>query len=106
PSDRAGTIYSVALSSDLMLVVGDPRSADARQICGLARDSGTRVHLIGAVGDIRPAMLASVHTIGLAESTSAGAGLAAQVLTALSGLGRMTIARRHLRTEKMASTLA
>ncbi|MBO0833764.1 MAG: hypothetical protein J2P29_17515, partial [Actinobacteria bacterium] len=88
PSDRAGTIYSVALSSDLMLVVGDPRSADARQICGLARDSGTRVHLIGAVGDIRPAMLASVHTIGLAESTSAGAGLAAQVLTALSGLGR------------------
>jgi 4-hydroxy-3-methylbut-2-enyl diphosphate reductase len=105
PSDRAGTVYAVALGSDLMLVVGDPQSADARQICGHARDSGTKVHVIGAVGDIKPAMLASVHTIGLAESTSAGAGLAVQVLTALSGLGRMTVARRRLSTEKAASIL-
>ena len=55
--------------------------------------------------DIKPAMLSAVHTIGLAEATSAGAGLAAQVVEALSGLGRLTIARRRLSTEKTADIL-
>jgi len=50
-------------------------------------------------------MLSAVHTIGLAEGTSAGAGLAAQVVEALSGLGRLTIARRRLSTEKTADIL-
>jgi 4-hydroxy-3-methylbut-2-enyl diphosphate reductase len=105
PSDRAGTIYSVALGSDLMLVVGDPKSADTRQMCGHARDSGTRVQVIGQVSDIKPAMLASVQAIGLAESTSATAGLAAEVVEALSGLGPLTVARRRLSTEKTADIL-
>ncbi len=102
-SDRAGTIYSVALGSDLMLVVGDPQSSDARHVCALARDAGTKVQLVGDVGDIKPTMLASVLAIGMAESTSAPAGLAARVLDALSGLGRLTVARRRLTTEKTAS---
>jgi 4-hydroxy-3-methylbut-2-en-1-yl diphosphate reductase len=105
PSDRAGTIYSVALCSDLMLVVGDPQSSDARHAGALARDAGTRVQLIGDIEDVKPAMLASVRSIGMAESTSAAAGLAAGVLDALSGLGRLTVARRQLSTEKAASAL-
>jgi 4-hydroxy-3-methylbut-2-en-1-yl diphosphate reductase len=100
PSDRAGTIYSVALGSELMLVLGDPQSADTKQVCGHARDAGTRVQVIAEVADLKPAMFASVDTIGLAESTSAGAGLAAQVISALSGLGRLSVARRKLNTEK------
>jgi 4-hydroxy-3-methylbut-2-en-1-yl diphosphate reductase len=103
PSDRAGTVYSVALGSDLMLVVGDPLSADTRQVCAQARDSGTKVQAVGEIGDIKPSLLASVHTIGLAESTSAPGGLAAQVVTALSGLGRLNVVRRKLSTEKAAS---
>ena len=106
PSDRAGTIYSVALGSDLMLILGDPMSADTKQICGFARDSGTRVQVVADVGEIKPAMLTGILTIGLAESTSAQAGLAAQVLSALSGLGRLNVARRRLGTEKISSALA
>jgi 4-hydroxy-3-methylbut-2-en-1-yl diphosphate reductase len=105
PSDRVGTIYSVALGSDLMLVLGDPNSPDAKQMCGHARDAGTRVQVVSDVDDIRPSMLAGVHTIGVAESTSARTGLAAHVLTALSGLGRLSVARRRLSTEKTSSVL-
>lgn len=105
PSDRAGTIYSVALGSDLMLVLGDPHSPDAKQICAQARDSGTRVQVVGEIDDIKPAMLTGIHTIGVAESTSARAGLAAHVLSALSGLGRLSVARRRLSTEKTGSVL-
>lgn len=103
PSDRLGTIYSVAVGSDLMLVLGDPNAPDARQISGHARSAGTRVHVVSDVEEIRPSMLAGVHTIGVAESTSARAGLAAHVLTALSGLGRMSVARRRLTTEKTST---
>jgi 4-hydroxy-3-methylbut-2-en-1-yl diphosphate reductase len=102
PSDRAGSIRAVAGASDLVLVLGDPRSADTRQISGLARDAGTKVQVVAAASDITPAMLNSVHTIGTAESTSAPAALAEQVITALSGLGKLTIATRRLHTE-MAS---
>lgn len=106
PTDRAGTVHSVALGSDLVLVLGDPNSVDARQVCSLARDSGTRAQMIAEAGDIRPAMLAGVNTIGLAESTSAQAGLAAQVTLALSGIGRLSVARRRLSTEKTAAAFA
>jgi len=106
PSDRAGTIYSVALGSDLMLVLGDPDSVDTKLVCGQARDSGTHVQVIADVTDIRPAMLSAVHTIGVAESTSAQAGLAAHVLTALSGLGRLSVVRRKLSSEKSTAVLA
>jgi 4-hydroxy-3-methylbut-2-enyl diphosphate reductase len=100
PSDRAGTIYSVALGSELMLVLGDPQSPDTKQVCSYARDAGTRVQVIAEVADLKAPMLASVEIIGLAESTSAPAGLAAQVISALSGLGRLSVARRKLNTEK------
>jgi 4-hydroxy-3-methylbut-2-enyl diphosphate reductase len=105
PSDRVGTIYSVALGSDLMLVLGDPNSPDAKQISGHARDSGTRVQVVSELDDIKPAMLSGIQTIGVAESTSARAGLAADVLAALSGLGRLSVARRRLSTEKTTSVL-
>jgi 4-hydroxy-3-methylbut-2-en-1-yl diphosphate reductase len=105
PSDRAGTIYSVALGCDLMLVLGDPNSPDAKQVCAQARDSGTRVQMVSDIDDIKPAMLTNIHTIGVAESTSARAGLAAHVLSALSGLGRLSVARRRLSTEKTSSVL-
>jgi 4-hydroxy-3-methylbut-2-enyl diphosphate reductase len=105
PTDRVGTIYSVALGSDLMLVLGDPRSTDVRQIYGHARDAGTKVHVVSDLDDIKPSMLAGVHTIGVAESTSAQAGLGAHVVFALSGLGRLSIARRRLSTEKTSSVV-
>jgi 4-hydroxy-3-methylbut-2-en-1-yl diphosphate reductase len=98
PSDRAGTVQSVASSCDLMLVLGDPQSADSRQVCGQARDAGARVLQVADVSDITPAALAAAEAIGVAEATSAPVALAAQVIAALSGLGRLNVVRRQLRT--------
>jgi 4-hydroxy-3-methylbut-2-enyl diphosphate reductase len=106
PSDRVGTIHSVAAASDLMLILGDPDSPDAKQISGHARGAGAKVYVVSDVDEIKPSMLTGVLTIGVAESTSARAGLAANVLTALSGLGRLSVARRRLSTEKSSTVLA
>jgi 4-hydroxy-3-methylbut-2-enyl diphosphate reductase len=102
-SDRAATVHAVAAGSDLLLVLGNPDSPDARQLAGQAREAGAKVQLIGAVTDITPAMLAGVITIGTAESTSAPAALVAEVIAAIGGLGQITVARRQVSTE-MADT--
>jgi 4-hydroxy-3-methylbut-2-enyl diphosphate reductase len=98
-SDRAASVRAVATGSDLVLVLGDAQSSDARQLSAQARETGARVQVIGAVPDVTPAMLADVATIGLAESTSASAGLSAQVIAAIAGLGQLTVARRQVSTD-------
>jgi 4-hydroxy-3-methylbut-2-enyl diphosphate reductase len=99
PSDRAQTVKAIAADCELMLVLGDADSADARQLSGLARDGGAKTQVIAAVGDLTPAMLAGVSAIGLAESTSAPSALAGQVTTALSGLGPLSVVRRQVSSQ-------
>jgi 4-hydroxy-3-methylbut-2-enyl diphosphate reductase len=99
PSDRAQTVRAIAAGSDLMLVLGDPGSADARQVSGLARGAGARTQIIAAAGDLTPALLSGVTAIGIAESTSARADLAGQVIAALSGLGPLSVVRRQVSSQ-------
>lgn len=99
PSDRALGVRSIAAGTDLLLVLGDPDSADARQLTVLGRDGGARVQVLGAVTDLTAAMLTGVSVIGLAESTSASAGLADQLTAALSGLGPLSVVRRQVSSE-------
>jgi 4-hydroxy-3-methylbut-2-en-1-yl diphosphate reductase len=106
PSDRVGTVRMIAAGSDFVLVLGDPESADARQLVSQARDAGARVQPVGAVFDLAPSMLDGVVSVGLIESTSAPAGLAAQVIAAVGGLGRLKVARRQVRTQVPASGAA
>jgi 4-hydroxy-3-methylbut-2-en-1-yl diphosphate reductase len=89
----------VAAGSDLVLVLGDPDSADARQVSGLARDCGARTQIIAAAADLTPALLSGVTAIGMAESTSAPSVLAGQVVAALSGLGPLSVVRRQVSTQ-------
>jgi 4-hydroxy-3-methylbut-2-en-1-yl diphosphate reductase len=99
PSDRALGIRSMAAGTDLMLVLGDADSADVRHLSGLARDGGARVQVLGAVTELAAAMLTGVSVIGVAESTSATAGLASQVTAALSGLGPLSVIHRQVSSQ-------
>jgi 4-hydroxy-3-methylbut-2-en-1-yl diphosphate reductase len=98
-SDRASTIRAIAADCELMLVLGQPDSPDARQVSGLARDGGARAQVISAVTDLTPEMLAGVFALGLAESTSAPGALAGQVTAALAGLGPLSVVRRQVSSE-------
>jgi 4-hydroxy-3-methylbut-2-en-1-yl diphosphate reductase len=98
-SDRAETVRVIASAADAMLVLGSADAPDSRQISGLARDCGARTHVIGQASDIVPGVLSGASTIGLAESTSAGPGLAGQVTEALSGLGPLSVTSRRVRTD-------
>jgi 4-hydroxy-3-methylbut-2-enyl diphosphate reductase len=99
PSDRTQSLRTIAADCDLMLVLGDPGSADARYLSGLARDCGARAQVIAATTDLTPALLGGVSAIGMAESTSAPSGLASQVTMALSGLGPLSVVRRQVSSQ-------
>lgn len=98
-SDRAATVRSVAAGSDLVLLLGNSKSADIRQLSAHARENGAKVQLVGAISDITPDMLAAVDTVGVVESLSASAVLGAEIIATLAGLGPLTVARRHVSTE-------
>jgi 4-hydroxy-3-methylbut-2-en-1-yl diphosphate reductase len=98
-SDRAETVRVIASASDAVLVLGLPDDPDSRRLSALARDGGAHSHVVSAVSDITPAMLAGTSVIGLAESTSASPALAAHVTGALSGLGPLSVTSRRVSTE-------
>ena len=98
-SDRKETIRAVAAASDLVLVLGIEDEPDTRLLAGLARAGRAKAHVIGDAGQVEPSWLAGVGTIGLAETISAGPGLADRVTAALSGLGPLSVTRRRVTTE-------
>lgn len=100
-SDRAETVRTVAASCDLVLVLGDDDHPDTRYLTGLARSGHAKANAIGDAAEIVPSWLAGTSAIGLAESTSARPGLAAQVTEALSGLGPLSVTQRRVSTEVM-----
>ncbi len=104
-SDRVQALRAVAAASDLMLVLGDAESADARHVAGLARSCGPRVQILDGPGGLQASLLAGVSTIGLAQSTSAGPALPGQMIQALSGLGPLSIAARQVSTEVLGTSV-
>ena len=97
-TDRADTVRAVATGADLVLILGEADSADARQLAGLVRDCGSRAHAVASSSEITPAMLAGAMTIGLAESLTAAGHLAGLGIAALTGLGPVSIAHRQVST--------
>src|ERR1017187_3286549 len=75
-SDRTETTRSVAASCDVVLLLGTEDDADTRYLTGLARSCHAKAHAIADVSEIAAAWLAGTSAIGLAETTSAGPGLA------------------------------
>jgi 4-hydroxy-3-methylbut-2-enyl diphosphate reductase len=93
-SDREQTIVSVALASELTLVLAaDP--GEARRLADLA---AAPVQVIARLEDLNPSVLNDVTSIGLVTGLSADQVLARELTTAISGLGPLSVRRRAART--------
>lgn len=92
-SDRARTLESVAASSELMLIVA-ATPAD--------RPAGATV--VTRLADLSADLLDGITSIGLASTPDAPAGLADDVVRALSGLGPLTVVRHGARTTSESVT--
>ena len=82
-SNRQAAVKQIAGECDLVLVIGAPNSSNSVRLVEVAERQGTKAHLIQRAGDIDPAWLAGVATMGLTAGASAPEELVREVVERL-----------------------
>ncbi|MFS8104880.1 4-hydroxy-3-methylbut-2-enyl diphosphate reductase [Lentzea alba] len=98
-TNRQNAVNAVIEDSDLVLVIGSANSSNSVRLMELSRRAGTPAHLIDSATDILPIWLEGVRTIGLTAGASAPPLLVSQVVSALRGLGEITLEERSVTEE-------
>jgi 4-hydroxy-3-methylbut-2-enyl diphosphate reductase len=82
-SNRQAAVKQIAPASDLVLVIGAPNSSNSLRLVEVAERCGTDAKLIQRAGDIDPAWLEGVGTVGLTAGASAPEELVREVIDKL-----------------------
>jgi 4-hydroxy-3-methylbut-2-enyl diphosphate reductase len=85
--NRQVAVKQVASESDLLLVVGSENSSNSNRLVEVARNLGTKAHLIDSFQNIKPEWLQGVKTIALTAGASAPECLVEEVVTFLASHG-------------------
>jgi len=85
--NRQVAVKQVASESDLLLVVGSENSSNSNRLVEVARNLGTKAHLIDSYKNIKPEWLQDVKTIALTAGASAPECLVEEVVEFLKGNG-------------------
>ncbi|MFD8320715.1 hypothetical protein [Kitasatospora purpeofusca] len=82
-SARRSLVARLAAANDVVLVAGLLDQQDEQSLAG----TGTPVHTVGAVEEIRAEWLSGATAVGVLDGAGAPAGLTDRIVTALGGLG-------------------
>jgi 4-hydroxy-3-methylbut-2-en-1-yl diphosphate reductase len=85
--NRQVAVKEVASEADLVLVVGSDNSSNSNRLVEVARNLGTRAHLIDSYRNIKPEWLVDVRTIALTAGASAPECLVEEVVKFLTTEG-------------------
>lgn len=83
--NRQVAVKDVASDADLLLVVGSENSSNSNRLVEVARNLGTKAHLIDSFKNIKPEWLVGVRTIALTAGASAPECLVEEVVSFLTG---------------------
>jgi len=100
-TNRQAAVRAVAAESDLVLVAGSANSSNSVRLEETCERAGTPAHLIDGAADIQLGWLAGVSTIGLTAGASAPPAVVEEIISALSGLGPVTVSERTTTTESI-----
>jgi 4-hydroxy-3-methylbut-2-enyl diphosphate reductase len=95
----------VARGLDLLLVVGSKNSSNSQRLVDVARQGGCPAHLIDGPGEIAPAWLAAVQTLGLTAGASAPEHLVREVIERLKEKEPSTVEEVLVREEDVHFSL-
>jgi len=95
-SNRQAAISALTPEADLVLVVGDPESANSTRLAAIARSKGRPAHLIPDAGAIDGAWLEGVETVLLSSGASVPEKLVQGVIRYLQARGECTVEERTL----------
>jgi 4-hydroxy-3-methylbut-2-en-1-yl diphosphate reductase len=104
-TNRQNALTAVAAEADLVLVVGSDNSSNSRRLVEVAHRYGAAAHLVDEASDIRPEWLRDARVIGVTAGASAPPQLVDGVVTALAGLGPVSVAERGTVQEAVTFTM-
>jgi len=85
--NRQDAVKRLATESDVILVVGSPKSSNSNRLREVAAGLGVPAYLVDSAADIRPEWLASAKVVGLTAGASAPEVLVSQVIETLRRFG-------------------
>jgi 4-hydroxy-3-methylbut-2-enyl diphosphate reductase len=100
-TNRQVAVRAVAAESDLVLVAGSTNSSNSVRLVETCERAGTPAYLIDGASDIQLDWLAGVSTIGLTAGASAPPAVVEEIISALSGLGPVSVSERVTTTESI-----
>jgi 4-hydroxy-3-methylbut-2-enyl diphosphate reductase len=100
-TNRQAAVRAVAAEADLVLVAGSKNSSNSVRLVETCERAGTPARLIDGAEDIQLGWLAGVSTIGLTAGASAPPAVVAEIISALSGLGPVSVSERVTTTESI-----
>lgn len=86
-SNRQNAVKSIATRSELVLIVGSPRSSNSVRMVEVARAAGAAAELLPDASGLRPEWLTGVHTVGVSAGASTPEVLVEQVIERLGSFG-------------------
>jgi 4-hydroxy-3-methylbut-2-enyl diphosphate reductase len=99
--NRQDAVRAIAATVDLILVVGSQNSSNSRRLVEVAERAGCRATLVERAESILPEMLAGTRRIGVTAGASAPESLVQDVVSAIDGLGGMSLREVTVATEDM-----
>jgi 4-hydroxy-3-methylbut-2-enyl diphosphate reductase len=104
-TNRQEAVAAIAEECDLILVVGSANSSNSLRLVEVARRLGKPAHLIDDAADVRPQWLAGVEAVGMTAGASTPPHLVDEVVTALAGLGPVTVTEHRTSEETVTFVL-
>jgi 4-hydroxy-3-methylbut-2-enyl diphosphate reductase len=100
-TNRQAAVRAVAADADVVLVAGSKNSSNSVRLVERSEREGTPAHLIDGATDINLSWLADASVVGLTAGASAPPAVVTEIITALSGLGTVTVTERVTTTESV-----
>jgi 4-hydroxy-3-methylbut-2-en-1-yl diphosphate reductase len=100
-TNRQAAVRAVAVEADVVLVAGSKNSSNSVRLVERSEREGTPAHLIDGATDIDLSWLTDASVVGLTAGASAPPAVVSEIITALSGLGTVTVTERVTTTESV-----
>ena len=100
-TNRQAAVRAVAADADVVLVAGSKNSSNSVRLVERSEREGTPAHLIDGATDIDLSWLTDASVVGLTAGASAPPAVVSEIITALSGLGTVTVTERVTTTESV-----
>ena len=100
-TNRQAAVRAVAAESDVVLVAGSKNSSNSVRLVETCQRAGTPAYLIDGASDIRLEWLVGASKVGLTAGASAPPAVVSEIVSALSGLGPVSVSERVTTTESI-----